>query len=190
MKNIQFRSAEMSKGIEAAAARASGALGTHERALRNLEEAEKKAGLANQQHEQATKALAISHRQLGMPIAATISQFSELSPAANLASNAIVSMTLASGPAGIALGVLAGVTGLLIYRIREARQNLANLAERELAGIAREGKLLTAEQALKDRARLRNDGDKARQARRFGGDAQYGAPRRQPGARQNCKRAS
>lgn len=101
----------------------------------------------------SSKAL-ISHRQFGSVVTVVASQVGGLGPVANIASNAITTMALSSGPAGIALGALAATVGFLIYRVDQARERLRQLSEIELAALAREQRGLSMENEIKKRVEV------------------------------------
>jgi hypothetical protein len=91
----------------------------------------------------ATTRVTLSQRDLGGAVNVLTGHIAQLGPVANLASNAITSMATAASPAGIALGALAVVMGLLASRIEAARERFRELSEIELAGIARATKAPT-----------------------------------------------
>jgi hypothetical protein len=93
----------------------------------------------------------VKQRELGSAISLVASQVGGLGQVAGLASNAIVAMATSSGATGIALGALAATVGLLMFRIEAAREAFRQLAEIELADIAREKKALDLEQDIKPR---------------------------------------
>jgi hypothetical protein len=149
-----------------------------------------KASAAAQKGEQAMSRHAVSARNLGTAMALVGTNVAlvatgfggVLGPAIGLASNAIIAMTLATGPAGIALGALSVVVGLLAVRVGKAREEMNDLAERELAQLGRDTNLAKFEQTLKIQAlQLRANGNIVREvaaefealrlkARELGGD--------------------
>jgi hypothetical protein len=98
-----------------------------------------------------TAGVTLKQRELGSAVSLVASQVGGLGQVAGLASNAIVAMATSSGATGVALGALAGTVGLLMFRIEAAREAFRQLAEIELADIAREKRGLDLEQDIKRR---------------------------------------
>src|SRR5262245_2118274 len=91
----------------------------------------------------------VSMRNVGSAVSTVAGQFTNLSGVAGLASNAILGLATATGPVSIAFAALTATVGLLVYRIEQARDRLRELAEIELAALAREMKALDMENTIK-----------------------------------------
>lgn len=113
-----------------------------------------KATAAKIQLTAANDSLKISMRSVSTPLVIVGSQIGGLGPVAGIAANAITTMTLASGPAGLALAALAASTGFLMHRIEQARERFRELSERELAGLARTTEELKFGQDIREQIKL------------------------------------
>src|SRR5262245_49010604 len=91
----------------------------------------------------------VSMRNVGSAVSTVAGQFTNLQGVAGLAANAILGLATAAGPVSIAFAVLTATVGFLVYRIEQARDRLRELAEVELAAIAREVRALDMENNIK-----------------------------------------
>jgi hypothetical protein len=124
------------------------------RLSQEMRRAAEQGNQAFQKLEQAAGKSAITTRHLGTAATIVASEVGGLGRVANLASNAIITMAVSSGPAGLALAGLAAVVGFFTIRVDEARAELRLLADVELAQIMRATQGLKLEQNIRSQIKV------------------------------------